>query len=91
MLQTPKVTIEVKDLRVDISKDGGSKPTLFVKLQVLPLVVHVGDPQLGCDQSSNFNHGSVSAGQSSFLMMERSSAPFYCEEFSISCGFGHNR
>lgn len=91
MLQTPKATIEVKDLRVDISKDGGSKPTLFVKLQVLPLVVHVGDPRLSCDQSSNFNHGSDSAGQPSFCMMERSSAPFYCEELSLSCEFGHDR
>lgn len=90
VLKTPKATIEVKDLRVDISKDGGSKPTLFVKLQVLPLVVHVGDPRLTCDQSSNFNHGSVSAGQPSFCMMERSSAPFYCEELFLSCEFGHD-
>ena len=39
-MQTPKATIEVKELKVDISKDGGSKPNLFVKLHILPISVH---------------------------------------------------
>ena len=88
----PKATIEVKELRMDISKDGGSRPALFVKLHLLPITVHLGEPQVSCDHSSNFNNGGcVPASQTSFAMTERASAPFSCEEFSISCEFGHDR
>lgn len=52
-LPMPRATIEVKELRVDISKDGGSKPTLFVKLYRLLIVVHLGDPRVSYDRSSN--------------------------------------
>jgi hypothetical protein len=92
ILQTPKATIEVKELKVDISKDGGSKPNLFVKLRILPIFVHIGEPRSSCDQSSNFNSGGcISAGQSSFPMIDRSSTPISCEELSLSCEFGHDR
>lgn len=91
-LQTPKATVEVKELIVDISKDGGSKPNLVVKLHILPIYVHIGEPRISCDQSSNLNTGEpFSAGHSLFPMMEKYSAPFSCEEFSLSCEFGHNR
>lgn len=91
MLQTPKATIEVKELTVDISKDGGSKPNLFVKLRILPIFVYIGEPRASCEQSSTFNSGGcISAGQSSFAI-DKSSAPFSCEEFSLSCEFGHDR
>lgn len=91
MLQTPKATAEVKELKVDISKDGGSKPNLFVKLHILPIIVHMGER--GCsDQPSSLSYeGCLSASQSSCGIMERSSAPFVCEEFSLSCEFGHDR
>lgn len=92
VVKTPKVTVEVKELTVDISKDGGSKPNLFVKLHILPIFVHIGEPQGGCDQASSFNSGGcISTGQSSLAMIDRSSAPFSCEEFSLSCEFGHDR
>ncbi|CAK9163638.1 unnamed protein product, partial [Ilex paraguariensis] len=92
VVKMPKATIEVKELRMDISKDGGSRPALFVKLHLLPITVHLGEPQVSCDHSSNFNNGGcVPASQTSFAMMERASAPFSCEEFSISCEFGHDR
>lgn len=91
-LQNPKATVEVKELIVDISKDGGSKPNLVVKLHILPIYVHIGEPRISCDQSANLNTGETfSAGQASFPMMEKYSAPFSCEEFSLSCEFGHNR
>ena len=77
---------------MDISKDGGSKPNLFVKLHILPIFVHIGEPRGTCDQSSNFNSGGgISASQSSFPMIDRSSAPISCEELSLSCEFGHDR
>jgi len=92
IVKTPKATIEVKELTVDISKDGGSKPNLFVKLRILPIFVYIGEPRASCEQSSTFNSGGcISAGQSSFAMIDKSSAPFSCEEFSLSCEFGHDR
>lgn len=91
-LQNPKATVEVKELIVDISKDGGSKPNLVVKLHILPIYVHIGEPRISCDQSANLNTGETfSAGQALFPMMEKYSAPFSCEELSLSCEFGHNR
>ncbi|XP_010277543.1 PREDICTED: protein SABRE [Nelumbo nucifera] len=92
IVKTPKTAIEVKDLRVDISKDGGSKPTLFVKLHFLPVLVHIGEPRLSYDQSFVFNQGGCfSAGQISLTTTERASVPFICEELSLSCEFGHYR
>ncbi|KAI8014433.1 Protein SABRE [Camellia lanceoleosa] len=87
-----RATIEVKELRVDISKDGGSKPALFVKLYLLPIVVHLGDPRVSYDQSSNFNHGGyTSTSHVSSALMEKTFAPFYCEELTLSSEFGHDR
>ncbi|XP_057973448.1 protein SABRE [Malania oleifera] len=91
VVKTPKATVEVKDLRVDITKDGGSKPTLFVRLHLLPIAVYIGEPRVSCNQSSGFNNGGCdSVGQGSFALPERSSAPFSCEELSLSCECGHD-
>lgn len=77
---------------MDISKDCGPKQNLFVKLHILPILVHMGEQRASIDQSSNIiSGGSLSAGQSSCTIMERSSAPVICEEFSLSCEFGHDR
>ncbi|KAM5575295.1 protein SABRE [Rosa sericea] len=92
VLKTPKVSIEVKELKVDISKDGTSKQNLIVKLQILPIVVQRNEPRASCDQSSSFCTGeSLSVGQSSSALLDRSSTLFVCEEFSLSCEFGHDR
>ncbi|THG23741.1 hypothetical protein TEA_015407 [Camellia sinensis var. sinensis] len=88
VVKMPRATIEVKELRVDISKDGGSKPTLFVKLYLLPIVVHLGDPRVSYGQLSNFNHGGyTSTSHVSSALMEKTSAPFYCEELTLSSEF----
>ncbi|KAJ4830314.1 hypothetical protein Tsubulata_011289 [Turnera subulata] len=90
--QTPKASVEVKELRVDISKEGGSTSTLFVKLQILPILIHMGEPRATCDQSCNSNSGGcIDSAEASLGQVENSSAPFSCEEFSLSCEFGHNR
>lgn len=92
MLQTPKAAVEVKELTVDISKEGGSKPNLLVKLQILPIIVYLGEPRLSCDQSSSFDsEGCLLSGQTSSALLEKSSAPFNCEELIVSCEFGHDR
>ncbi|KAF9603303.1 hypothetical protein IFM89_034652 [Coptis chinensis] len=90
-VKLPKVTIEAKDLRVDISKDGGSKPTLFVKLQLLPILVHMGDPRLSYDQSSSVSEGGcISPDQASLAGMDKAATPFVCEELSLSFEIGHD-
>ncbi|XP_076926982.1 protein SABRE-like isoform X1 [Bidens hawaiensis] len=92
VVKTPKATAEVKDLGVEISKDGGTKPSILVKLQLLPVVVHVVDPRISFDQSSSFSNAeSFTAGQTCFATIEKASAPFVCEEFHLSSEFGHDR
>ncbi|WJX41203.1 hypothetical protein P8452_28592 [Trifolium repens] len=92
VLKTPKSTVEIKELNVDISKDGGSKSSLLVKLQILPILVHIGEPRVNCEQLSNLSGGGCSSTcQASIAAIERSSAPFFCEKFSVSCEFGHDR
>ncbi|RDY04424.1 Protein SABRE, partial [Mucuna pruriens] len=94
VLKTPKSTVEIKELNVDISKDGGSKSNLLVRLQILPIFVHFGEPEprVSCDLLSNLSGGGCSSsGQASITAIERSSAPFICEKFSVSCEFGHDR
>ncbi|KAI3760743.1 hypothetical protein L1987_51142 [Smallanthus sonchifolius] len=92
VVKTTKAIIEVKDLGVEISKDGGTKPSVLVKLQLLPVVVHVADPRVSLDQSSSFSNGeSFTAGQTCLATIEKASAPFVCEEFHLSSEFGHDR
>ncbi|GAB2289692.1 hypothetical protein Dimus_024000 [Dionaea muscipula] len=92
VLKTPKATVEVKHLRVDISKDSSSKTSLFVRLFLSPIVAHIGEPQVSCDQSSsNSNEGCTLISQSSSSLVERAPAAFTCEELSLSCKFGHDR
>ncbi|TYH18607.1 hypothetical protein ES288_A05G286000v1 [Gossypium darwinii] len=46
-MQTPKAASEVKGIKLDICKDGGSKPNLFVILQILPISVQAIQPLSG--------------------------------------------
>ena len=90
--QTPKANVEVKDMGVEISKDGGTKPSIIVKLQLLPVFVYLGEPRVSFDQSSSFSNGeSFNAGSTCFATNDKASAPFVCEEFHLACEFGHDR
>ncbi|WJX63369.1 hypothetical protein P8452_48262 [Trifolium repens] len=92
VLKTPKGTIGIGKVNVDISKGGGSESNLFISVHILPIVVHIGDPQVSCDQLSEFSGGGSSvSSQASVVPIEKSSAPFICEKFFISCEFGHRR
>lgn len=82
--------MEVKELTLDISKDGGSKAALFVKLSLVPVLVHLGDTRISYDQSSVYGEP-VPLQQTLLSVTERTSAPFICEEFSVMCEFGHER
>nr|XP_017218041.1 PREDICTED: protein SABRE isoform X2 [Daucus carota subsp. sativus] len=92
VLRTSQATIDIKELGVDISRDGGSKTALFVKLHLLPIVAHLGVARVSCDQSSSLSGAGYSFGyQASSTLTERASVPFLCEEFHVSCEFGHVR
>ncbi|XP_050212895.1 protein SABRE isoform X2 [Mercurialis annua] len=92
VVKTSRAMLEVKELKLDITKDGGSKPNLFVKLHILPIVIHMDEPRANLDQSSNFdNGGCISAGETSYSTIEAPPASFNCEEFSLSCEFGHDK
>lgn len=85
-MQTPKATLDVKELRVDISKTDGSEAGLLVKLELIPINIHLGEARATSDQAL-YSGGSCSADQ----LMSGVFAPFSCEEFCLMCEFGHNR
>lgn len=83
--------MEVKELKLDISKDGGTKPNLYVKLHVLPILVHLCESRIVSDQSSSLSFERCSASQASSATSDRSSAALFCDELSLSSEFGHDR
>ena len=88
--QTPKATLEIKNLALDMSKDPGSKPSMYLKLQVLPIVIHLGEPHVSCDSLSSLKGSrSLSSGRGSTI--DKSSAHFICEEFGLLVEFGSHR
>ncbi|MED6164476.1 hypothetical protein PIB30_090478, partial [Stylosanthes scabra] len=90
MTQTPKFALEIRELNVDISKDQGSETKLFVRLNILPIVVRIHGPQM-VDRSSNpSGRGYIASNQASAIAAEKSSGSFMCEKFYVSCEFDHN-
>jgi len=90
-MQTTKVIVEVKELKLDINKDGGTKPNLYVKLNVLPILVHLCESRIISDQSSNVSFECCPASQASSASPDRSAATLFCDELSLSSEFGHDR
>lgn len=83
--------MEVKELKLDINKDGGTKPNLYVKLNVLPILVHLCESRIISDQSSSGSFESCPASQVSSASPDRSAAALFCDELSLSSEFGHDR
>lgn len=90
-MQTRKAIVEVKELKLDISKDGGTKPNLYVKLHVIPILVHLCESRMMSDESSSIGFERCTASQTSSATSDRSSAALFCDEFSLSTEFGHDR
>ncbi|KAL7583710.1 hypothetical protein Lser_V15G44672 [Lactuca serriola] len=84
VVKTPKASLEIKDLGLDLSKDPGSKPSVYLKLQMFPIVIHLGD-NISCSKGSE----SLRVGDGSTI--HKSSAYFICEEFGLLFEFGHHR
>lgn len=92
IFQTPKATLEIGKLNVDISKDAGSESDLSVRVQILPIVVHIVELQDSCNQLSDVSGGESSASsQASIAAKEKAPAHFIWEKFSLLCEFGHDR
>lgn len=89
-MQTRKAIVEIKELKLDISKDGGTKPNLYVKLHVIPILVHLCEARMMSDESSSVSFEST-ASQTASATSDRSSAALFCDEFSLSTEFGHDR
>ncbi|KVI06822.1 hypothetical protein Ccrd_014823, partial [Cynara cardunculus var. scolymus] len=84
---TPKATLEIKDMALDMSKDPGSKPSMYLKLQILPIVIHLGEQHVSCDSLSSLK-GSQSLSTGDGSIIDKSSAHFICEEFGLLVEFG---
>ncbi|CAN6971528.1 unnamed protein product [Brassica rapa subsp. trilocularis] len=91
VVKTRKAIVEVKELKLDISKDGGTKPNLYVKLHVIPILVHLCESRMMSDESSSIGFERCTASQTSSATSDRSSAALFCDEFSLSTEFGHDR
>lgn len=77
---------------MELSKDASSKSDLSLKLHVVPIIIHLGDSQVGGEQLSGYcDEGCFYPSQTSCVSLERSSAPFSCDDFLLSCEFGHDR
>lgn len=83
--------MEVKELKLDISKDGGTKPNLYVELHVLPILVHLCESRMMSDQSFSSSFERSTASQTTSATSDRSSPAFFCDELSLSTEFGHDR
>ncbi|KAJ0254517.1 Protein SABRE [Hirschfeldia incana] len=91
VVKTRKAIMEVKELKLDISKDGGTKPNLYVQLHILPIMVHLCESRIMSDQSSSSSFERSTASQTTSATLDRSSAVLYCDELSLSTEFGHDR
>ncbi|KAL0718645.1 hypothetical protein Bca4012_067968 [Brassica carinata] len=91
VVKTRKAVMEVKELKLDISKDGGTKPNLYVELHVLPILVHLCESRMMSDQSSSSSFERSTASQTTSATSDRSSAALFCDDLSLSTEFGHDR
>lgn len=90
-VKVPKASIEIKDLRIDISKDGGPNPVLNIKLCIHPLLVHMCNSYNSSDHSGFDQVDCFLTGQTSTDIAEKESVPLMFEDLSFSGEFGHDR
>ncbi|XP_072971943.1 protein SABRE-like isoform X2 [Typha angustifolia] len=92
IVKVPKASIEVKDLKIDMSKSGGSNPIINVKIHLIPFLVRMCDSQLSSGQSSSFNQVDwLVTAQTCSASEGYESAPFICGDLLVACEFGHHR
>ncbi|EPS64261.1 hypothetical protein M569_10518, partial [Genlisea aurea] len=84
VVKTPKAILDIKELRMEVSKDAGSEAGLFLKLQLFPINIYLGELRLISDQL-------ISSGGYSSQFADSVCSPFSCEEFSVLCELAYNR
>lgn len=92
IVKMPKATCEVKELKLDIFKDGASSSSLGVKLQLLPCNIFLGK-QHPYEQDSSFSlkESILSVGRTLSSNVDKDYAPFYLEKLLVICQFGYAR
>ncbi|WVY91260.1 hypothetical protein V8G54_036774, partial [Vigna mungo] len=91
VFKTPKFSVEIGKLNVDISKERGSESDLVVRVQILPIVFNIIEAQDSNQLSESSGGGSNTSIQPTVASTEKTSATFLCEKFSVSCTLGHDR
>lgn len=86
VVKMPKGTIEVKDIALDIFKNGGSTPSLVAKLHLYPFMLHLVESRMNLEQWD-----CMLEGQPCLSNAEKNLSSFRCEEFLMTCEFGHDR
>ncbi|KAL8166129.1 hypothetical protein V2J09_007628 [Rumex salicifolius] len=90
-LKTSKTTLEIKEFRVDISKDGSTNSNLFFKLFVSYIAAYMGEEQVSVDPATNLSDNGGGLTSQNSVIEEKAFPLFNCEELSLSCEFGHDR
>ncbi|OAY77250.1 Protein SABRE [Ananas comosus] len=91
-VKVPKAAVEIKDLKLDFFKTGGSNPVLNVRLQLTPLHVQVYHSQLSSEQSLSFSQADwLVSKQTLSATKECDYAHFICEDLLVACEFDHHR
>ncbi|PKA58310.1 hypothetical protein AXF42_Ash013035 [Apostasia shenzhenica] len=83
-VKVTKAALEVKDLRVEMSKSCGPTPVLNIKLYLVPLFVQIFDSLPSPDYFS-FDQREWSA------IAEKYNAPFICEDLSVASELVHDK
>lgn len=92
IVKIPKSSFEVKELKLDIFKDGTSLSSLGVKLHLLPCNIFLGEHRTyDHDSSYSFKESIFSVGRTFSANMDNNCAPVYFEELLIVCQFGYAR
>jgi len=92
IVKIPKSSFEVKELKLDIFKDGTSSSSLGVKLHLMPCNIFLGEQRTyEHDSSYSFKESIFSVGRTFSANTDNNSAPVYFEELLIVCQFGYAR
>lgn len=92
IVKMPKSSFEVKELKLDIFKDGTSSLSLGVKLHLFPCNIFLGEQRTyDHDSSYSFQESIFSVGQTFSANTDNNSAPVYLEELLIVCQIGYAR
>lgn len=82
--------LEIKEVRLDMNKGDPSTQTSVFKLLLLPTTIYMGRSQVRHDQYNSLNTIGSTAETFSYAV-DKSLAPFSCEELAFSCEFGADR